>query len=144
MIATTQQNMTTDLDLGSTGGPPRNWKGICIAMVVILGVLSLVSLSIILLTPDESHLLLHSRLTVEDLESEEFKVHDPCATWLNENEVVLCNQEGHVLIHNFNTNLTTTLLDNSTMDLKPMKFQVSADKKFILMASNIHPSFTAD
>uniref|UniRef100_A0AAR2J5W9 Uncharacterized protein n=1 Tax=Pygocentrus nattereri TaxID=42514 RepID=A0AAR2J5W9_PYGNA len=67
----------------STGGPPRNWKGICIAMVVILGVLSLVSLSIILLTPDESHLLLHSRLTVEDLESEEFKVHDPCATWLN-------------------------------------------------------------
>ncbi|KAL7859443.1 hypothetical protein SRHO_G00145900 [Serrasalmus rhombeus] len=129
-------------DLGSTGGPPRNWKGICIAMVVILGVLSLVSLSIILLTPDESHLLLHSRLTVEDLESEEFKVHDPCATWLNENEVVLCTQEGHVLIHNFNTNLTTTLLDNSTMDLKSMKFQVSADKKFILMASNIRPVFS--
>ncbi|KAL7864373.1 hypothetical protein AOLI_G00157930 [Acnodon oligacanthus] len=142
MIATTQQNMTTDLDLGSTGGPPRNWKGICIAMVVILGVLSLVSLSIILLTPDESHLLLHSRLTLEDLESEEFKVHDPCATWLNENEVALCTQEGHVVIHNFNTNLTTTLLDNSTMDLKSMKFQVSADKKFILMAYNIRPVFS--
>ncbi|XP_036447921.1 inactive dipeptidyl peptidase 10 [Colossoma macropomum] len=142
MIATTQQNMTTDLDLGSTGGPPRNWKGICIAMVVILGVLSLVSLSIILLTPDESHLLLHSCLTVEDLESKEFKVHDPCVNWLNENEVVLCTQEGHVLIHNFNTNLTTTLLDNSTMDLKSMKFQVSADKKFILMAYNIRPVFS--
>ncbi|XP_066527465.1 inactive dipeptidyl peptidase 10 [Hoplias malabaricus] len=142
MIASTQQNVTTDLDLGSIGGPPRNWKGIGIAMVVILGVLSLVSLSIVLLTPDESHLLLHSRLTVEDLESEDFKVHDPCATWLNENEVVLCTREGHVLIHNFNTNLTTTLLDNSTMDLKSMKFQVSADKRFILMAYNLRPVFS--
>lgn len=37
--------------MGSTGGPPRNWKGIGIAMVVIVGVMSLVSLSIFLLTP---------------------------------------------------------------------------------------------
>uniref|UniRef100_W5LB56 Inactive dipeptidyl peptidase 10-like n=1 Tax=Astyanax mexicanus TaxID=7994 RepID=W5LB56_ASTMX len=142
MIATTQQNMTTDLDLGSTGGTPRNWKGIGIAMVVILGVLSLVTLSIIVLTPDESHLLTHSRLTVEDLESMEFKVHDPCMMWLNENEVALCSREGHILLHNFKTNLTTTLLDNSTMDLKSMRFQVSADKRFILMAYNIRPVFS--
>lgn len=32
---------------------------------------------------DESHLLLRSHLTMEDLESEEFKVHDPCVAWLN-------------------------------------------------------------
>lgn len=32
---------------------------------------------------DESHLLLRSHVTMEDLESEEFKVHDPCAVWLN-------------------------------------------------------------
>ncbi|XP_050952205.1 inactive dipeptidyl peptidase 10 isoform X2 [Labeo rohita] len=142
MIATTQQNMTTELDLGSTGGPPRNWKGIGIAMVVILGVMSLVTLSIFLLTPDESHLLLLSRLTLENLESEDFRVHDPCAAWLNENEVSLCTQEGHVLVHNLSTNLTTTLLDNSTLDLKSMRFQVSADKKFILMAYNIHHVFS--
>uniref|UniRef100_A0A667YFY0 Uncharacterized protein n=1 Tax=Myripristis murdjan TaxID=586833 RepID=A0A667YFY0_9TELE len=69
-------------DLGGSGGPPRNWKGIGIAMVVILAVMSLVILSIIILTPDESHLLLRSRLTMEDLESEEFKVHDPCVACL--------------------------------------------------------------
>ncbi|KAM7405166.1 hypothetical protein PAMP_012450 [Pampus punctatissimus] len=40
-----------DKDLGSSDGPPRNWKGIGIAMVVILAVMSLVILSIILLTP---------------------------------------------------------------------------------------------
>ncbi|XP_023144822.2 inactive dipeptidyl peptidase 10 [Amphiprion ocellaris] len=147
MIATTQQNMTTELDLGSSDGPPRNWKGIGIAMVVILAVMSLVILSVILLTPDESHLLLRSRLTMEDLEREEFKVHDPCVAWLNENEVALRTREGHVLSFSLTNNLTTTLLDNSSLDLTTTKFQVSADKRFVLLAYNIQlvfsQSFTA-
>ncbi|XP_070695526.1 inactive dipeptidyl peptidase 10 [Pempheris klunzingeri] len=142
MIATTQQNMTTELDLGSSDGPPRNWKGIGIAMVVILAVMSLVILSVILLTPDESHLLLHSHLTMEDLESEEFKVHDPCVAWLNENEVAVRTREGHVLSFSLNSNLTTALLDNSTLDLTATKFQVSADKTFVLLAYNIQPVFS--
>uniref|UniRef100_A0A3B3Z5P2 Peptidase S9 prolyl oligopeptidase catalytic domain-containing protein n=1 Tax=Poecilia mexicana TaxID=48701 RepID=A0A3B3Z5P2_9TELE len=141
MIATTQQNMTTDLqDLGSSDGPPRNWKGIGIAMVVILAVMSLVTLSVVVLTP-ESHLLLHSHVTMEDLESEEFKVHDPCAAWLN-NEVALRTREGHVLTFTLSNNLTTTLLDNSSLDLTSSKFQVSADKRFVLLAYNIRPVFS--
>lgn len=32
-----------------------------------------------------------------------------------ENEVSVCTQEGHVLIHNLSINVTTTLLDNSTL-----------------------------
>ncbi|XP_040009621.1 inactive dipeptidyl peptidase 10 isoform X1 [Xiphias gladius] len=140
MIATTQQNMTTELDLGSTDGPPRNWKGIGIAMVVILAVMSLVILSVILLTPDESHLLLRSHLTMEDLEREEFKVHDPSVAWLNENEVALRTREGRVLSFSLDGNLTTTLLDNSSLDLTSTKFQVSADKTFVLLAYNIQPA----
>ncbi|XP_031146150.1 inactive dipeptidyl peptidase 10 isoform X2 [Sander lucioperca] len=142
MIATTQQNMTTELDLGSTDGPPRNWKGIGIAMVVILAVMSLVILSVILLTPDASKLLLRSHLTMEDLESEEFKVHDPCVAWLNENEVALRTREGHVLSFSLNSNLTSTLVDNSSLDLTTTKFQVSADKMFVLLAYNIRPVFS--
>uniref|UniRef100_A0A3Q0S745 Dipeptidyl-peptidase 6b n=1 Tax=Amphilophus citrinellus TaxID=61819 RepID=A0A3Q0S745_AMPCI len=140
MIATTQQNMTTELDLGSTDGPPRNWKGIGIAMVVILAVMSLVLLSVILLTP-ESHLLLRSHLTMEDLESEEFKVHDPRVAWLN-NEVALRTREGHVLSFSLTSNLTSTLLDNSSLDLTTTKFQVSADKRFVLLAYNVRPVFS--
>uniref|UniRef100_A0A1A8KGB0 Dipeptidyl-peptidase 10 (Non-functional) n=1 Tax=Nothobranchius kuhntae TaxID=321403 RepID=A0A1A8KGB0_NOTKU len=142
MIATTQQNMTTELDLGSTDGPPRNWKGIGIAMVVILAVMSLVILSVFLLTPDESRLLLHSHVTMEDLEREDFKVHDPSVEWLNENEVALRTREGHVLTFSLNNNLTTTLLDNCSLDLTSTKFQVSADKSFVLLAYNIRPVFS--
>nr|XP_019960254.1 PREDICTED: inactive dipeptidyl peptidase 10-like isoform X1 [Paralichthys olivaceus] len=142
MIATTQQNMTTELDLGSSDGPPRNWKGIGIAMVVILAVMSLVILSVILLTPDESHLLLRSHLTMEDLESEDFKVHDPCVAWLSENEVAVRTREGHVLSFSLTSNLTSTLLDNSSLDLTTTKFQVSADKRFVLLAYNVQPVFS--
>ncbi|KAM4610195.1 inactive dipeptidyl peptidase 10 [Polymixia lowei] len=142
MIATTQQNVTTELDLGGSGGPPRNWKGIGIAMVVILGVMSLVILSVILLTPDESHLLLRSHLTMDDLESEEFKVHNPCVAWLNEKEVALRTREGHVLSYSLHSNLTATLVDNSSLDLTMTKFDVSADKRFVLLAYNIRPVFS--
>lgn len=108
-------------------------------MVVILAVMSLVILSVIILTPDESHLLLRAHLTMEDLEREEFKVHDPSVVWLSENEVALRTREGHVLSFNLNSNITTTLLDNSSLDLSKTKFQVSADKRFVLLAYNIRP-----
>ncbi|XP_038866806.1 inactive dipeptidyl peptidase 10 [Salvelinus namaycush] len=110
MIATTQQNMTTDLDMHASTGPPRNWKGIAIAMVVIVGVLSLVILSVIMLTP--------------------------------ENEVALRTREGHVLSYSLHSNLTATLLDNSSLDLTTTKFHVSADKRFVLLAYNIQPVFS--
>lgn len=143
MIATTQQNMTTELDAGGGSiGPPRNWKGIGIAMLVIVTVMSLVILSVIVLSPDESHLLLRSRLTMEDLESEMFKVHDPSAVWLDESEVALRTREGHVLSYSLYSNLTYTLLDNSSLDLTTTKFQVSADKRFILLSYNIRPVFS--
>ncbi|XP_056280031.1 inactive dipeptidyl peptidase 10 isoform X2 [Pseudoliparis swirei] len=129
-------------DLGSSDGPPRNWKGIGIAIVVILAVMSLVILSVILLTPDESHLLLRSHLTMEDLESEEFKIHDPCVAWLNENEVALRTREGHVLSFSLSSNLTSTLVDNSSLDLATTKYQVSADKTSVLLAYNIQPVFS--
>nr|XP_015199530.1 PREDICTED: inactive dipeptidyl peptidase 10-like isoform X1 [Lepisosteus oculatus] len=148
MIATTHQNMTTDLDMGGSGAPPRNWKGIGIAVVVILVVLSLVIMSIILLSPDDSRLLQLSRLTLEDLESKDFRVHDPMVAWLNDHELTLRTREGHVIKHNVNTNQVSTLVENGTfINLKATRFQVSPDQRFVLLAYNVQPvysqSFTA-
>lgn len=106
---------------------------------------------------DESHLLLRSHLTMEDLESTEFKVHDPCVSWLSgkdlrttfpwnpsfcpvsvdsdqrpvpvvsfsESEVALRTREGHVLSFSLSSNLTTTLLDNSSLVSSSNREQIS-------------------
>ncbi|XP_023819733.1 inactive dipeptidyl peptidase 10 isoform X1 [Oryzias latipes] len=122
--------------------PQRNWKGIAISLLVIVVVCSLISLSVVILTPTDLPDTSRSRLTVADLYQPEFSVHDPEATWVSESEVVYRNRDGHVVKFNFKLNETELILSNKTfVDFKVAKYSLSADLKYALFAYNVKPVY---
>ncbi|KAM9328354.1 inactive dipeptidyl peptidase 10-like [Pholidichthys leucotaenia] len=122
--------------------PQRNWKGIAISLLVIVVVCSLITMSVVVLTPAELPENSKSRLTVADLYKPEFSIHDPEAMWISDSEVVYRNQDGHVIKFNFVLNETEVLLSNSTfVAFKVAKYSLSADLKYALFAYDVKPIY---
>uniref|UniRef100_A0A8C7FMP0 Dipeptidyl peptidase like 10 n=1 Tax=Oncorhynchus kisutch TaxID=8019 RepID=A0A8C7FMP0_ONCKI len=134
--------VTQGPDLGAGAPPDRNWKGIAIALLVILGVCSLITMSVILLTPADSQAGSDTKLTVEDLFKPEFVAHDPEAKWINDSEVIYRNRDGHVIKFNILTNETEIVLTNTTfVNFNVAKYSVSPDLKYVLFAYDVKQVF---
>uniref|UniRef100_A0A667XAY2 Dipeptidyl peptidase like 10 n=1 Tax=Myripristis murdjan TaxID=586833 RepID=A0A667XAY2_9TELE len=118
--------------------PQRNWKGIAISLLVIVVVCSLITMSVVVLTPAEIPGSSKSRLTVADLYKPDFSLHDPEAKWISDSEVVYRNSDGHVIKFNFVLNETEVILRNSTfVAFKVVKYSLSPDLKYALFAYDV-------
>uniref|UniRef100_A0A8C2X2F0 Uncharacterized protein n=1 Tax=Cyclopterus lumpus TaxID=8103 RepID=A0A8C2X2F0_CYCLU len=134
LILTEVSKISLFVDVSPT---QRNWKGIAISLLVIVVVCSLITMSVVVLTPAEVPGGGQSRLTVADLHKPEFAIHDPEAKWIN-SEVVYRNRDGHVIKFNFASNETEVILTNSTfVAFKVVKYSLSTDLKYALFAYDV-------
>ncbi|XP_029968486.1 inactive dipeptidyl peptidase 10 [Salarias fasciatus] len=124
-------------DIGPIGAD-RNWKGIGISLLVIVLVLSLIGLSIILLSKDDSGKGFGSQLTLDDLFERSFQIHDPDAKWINVEDIIFRSWDGNVFKVKTEGNETDLLLKNTTFaTFKASKFAVSPDLNFVLLGYDV-------
>ncbi|KAI4494363.1 hypothetical protein M0802_009046 [Mischocyttarus mexicanus] len=138
-------NIYDDEELVSANPNQRNWRGILIALLVIVAVLALIVTSVALLTPpDEGPRVRGTRLRLSEVLSGELSPLLFNGSWVSNRHICYRDFSGGIsLLDASDTNLTSrSLMSRETFRrLNPAKFSLSPDHKYLLLAQNMKKLF---
>ncbi|XP_078620167.1 A-type potassium channel modulatory protein DPP6-like isoform X4 [Branchiostoma floridae x Branchiostoma japonicum] len=119
----------------------RNWKGIIIALLVILIVCSLIVTAVILLTPD-SHINTNPKFTFDDLFDDSWKAQGVSLKWISGDEFVYRNGSDAVVKFKATDNSSTVIIKNDTFsDIDASRYRISADLQYALLIYNVNKRY---
>ncbi|CAH1184994.1 unnamed protein product [Phyllotreta striolata] len=121
----------------------RNWRGIFIALLVIVAVLGLIVFSIVLVSPpEEGPRTKGIKPTLEDIF---VKLPPPAkfnGTWISDSEFVYKDEHGGVKLFDADNLTSSTIMTNITfLQYEVEDFKISNNLKYILLVSQIKKVF---
>ncbi|KAL0116963.1 hypothetical protein PUN28_010084 [Cardiocondyla obscurior] len=136
-------NIYDDEELVSTNPNQRNWRGILIALLVIVAVLALIVTSVALLTPpDDGPRIRGTRLHLSEVLSGELSPLLFNGSWASNRHICYRDIWGGISLLNVSSIESHSLMPNETFRrLNPAKFSLSPDHKFLLLAQNVKKLF---
>ncbi|XP_034933763.1 inactive dipeptidyl peptidase 10 [Chelonus insularis] len=138
-------NMYDDEELVSTNPNQRNWRGILIALLVIIAVLALIVTSVALLTPpDEGPRVRGTRLRLSEILTGELTPSPFNGTWVSNRHICFLDSWGGIsLLDALDPNATAqSLMPNETFRrLNPETFSLSPDHRYLLLSQNVEKLF---
>ncbi|XP_011268255.1 venom dipeptidyl peptidase 4 isoform X2 [Camponotus floridanus] len=134
-----------DDELVSANPNQRNWRGILIALLVIVAVLALIVTSVALLTPpDDGPRVRGTRLRLSEVLSGELSPLLFNGSWTSNCHICYRDIWGGIsLLNASDPNIVShSLMPNETFRrLNPVKFSLSPDRKYLLLAQNVKKLF---
>lgn len=117
----------------------RNWRGIFIALLVIIAVLGLIVFSIVLVSPPEEGPRVKGRKP--SLEDIFIKLPPPArfnGSWISDTEFVYRDRYGGITLYNAENLTTEVLVTNITFrQYNAIDFKISNDLKYVLLVTDV-------
>ncbi|XP_050425787.1 LOW QUALITY PROTEIN: dipeptidyl aminopeptidase-like protein 6 [Adelges cooleyi] len=142
-----------DQDLvGISNAQKRNWRGIFIALMVIVAVLAMIIMSVVLLTPEDDfglggrwRRMRGRRIRLGDIleDGQSHSVQLFNGSWISGHEMIYKTTEGGVGLLDARTMTSTPLMSNHTFNLlnPVVAFTMSPDRKYLLLAHDAQKLF---